>query len=186
MTFNRVIVIFTALNFLWAVYNYFSSKHIEKRNQIQEIYSNVISSAEEMREAYFEGEPTSETLRRAPKGWKRTPHGWLRADDWVKSERYMETATKMNQALAALALVADEDLCRACFHLELIATDCRDFPERADLMNMIVTLMREDLGTFSGSSKSIWGRRWFRFKRSIRMLVGLKSRREMVMDLPWH
>lgn len=185
MTFNKVIAVFTALNFLWLIYNFFSSKHIEKRNMKQQIYADVIASAEEMREAYFEGEPDPES-KKAVKGWVLTPHGWLRTPNWIKSERYMETAAKMNQALASLSLVADEDLCLACFHLELIATDCRDFPERAALMNLIVTMMREDLGTFSGNSKSIWGRRKFRLKRLVRFLFGIKSRNEMVIDLPWH
>lgn len=185
MTFNKVIAIFTALNFLWLIYNFFSSKHLEKRHMKQQIYGNVISSAEEMREAYFEGEPDLMS-KGAVEGWVLTSHGWLRSPDWIKSERYMETTSKMNQSLAALSLVADEDLCLACFYLERIAIDCRDSPERAASMNLIVTLMREDLGTFSGNSKSIWGRRWFRLKRFVRFMFGINSRSKMAINLPWH
>lgn len=134
----------TIIGIIWSNYSLKLANREFVRRKKAEIYQLVISSSEELREAYFEGIPQGSYLR-PPPGWEQFGDDWSHTDDWIKSDRYLHGAREMNSALAGIALFAPETLSQKCFDLENIAKMPKSDHSRRVTMNAIINMMRDDL-----------------------------------------
>jgi hypothetical protein len=153
VTVAEVGIAIAVINIAWAAY-YFHVQNREffRREKIN-TYRELIFSAEEAREAYFEGKPEDDEEDDGTNLiWGKNGQGWLRNDGKPNSTRYVNASNQMNRALAGISLFASEKIAILCSDIENIATDYKGSKKRNKQMNELVTLMRKDIKVDKGNA----------------------------------
>lgn len=126
------------------------------------VFQDLIAAAEDLRDAYFDGEPDPDCKnpKHARKDFTLNQHGWTRPDPWInQTKTYKKGLLRLNQALAGMTLSSPQKITEEAFKIETYALTYRGSIKRREYMNHLTTLMQKDLkiiSRFASESELEW------------------------------